>query len=195
MASKNMIDKDRENIVMLRDKGLSRNEIADVVGRSSISVGYVLAIHDAVKNGDLAEAQRWAKVHKTPPTYAWAAQKFGVTENQSDEAPRQEVIEAPTMLKTILNPAEEKSKTKTDPELIEAAVFTAARLMIEKQHDEIEGLGRMLCDKLDRMATIIQSCNVNAMQKSNANADNLLREAQSIKSHVEMIRSQTKKRK
>jgi hypothetical protein len=74
----NLTDRERDNCLKLLTCGLSTNEVADIVGISRASVGYMKQAHIAAINQDWSTLQRLSVICKN--TVDWAMRITGADE-------------------------------------------------------------------------------------------------------------------
>lgn len=199
MGARHITEKECNNIILLEEKGCTTDNIMDITGFSKTTVNYILRVNSLISAGYIDEARK-ESLGRNSKVFVWVCARYDI----DPQPPKEKPIETPLDLADVLplpkQDTEAKSETATmkgqaHSTDIEDAIFVAARLIIEKNHEDLEAMTNAICSKLERLMTIGQSCVMDITQKNNANADNIMREVQAIKSHVEMIRSYSKKRK
>ena len=201
MGARHITEKECNNIILLEEKGCTTDNIVDITGFSRTTVNNILRINILISAGHIDEARK-ESLGRNAKVFGWVCARYGI----DPQPPKEKPIETPLDLADVLplpkyNTEAKPETTPTDtkgPEesnAVEEAIFVASRLIIEKTHEDLEAMTNAICSKLERLMTIGQSCVMDITQKNNANADNIMREVQAIKSHVEMIRSYSKKRK
>lgn len=184
---KRLNDSQRDNVILLANKGIATKEIASILEIGETTIIYIIRAYKRVGERDFAAIKKDSGMMKNLGVIKWACRAHKVDENE--------------FLETLVNgekkvepPKEEQPKEKPETSVsdLEDAIHVASRLIIEqvnRQHNEdMEMLGK----KLDQIAVIIQSSVKAAMDKSNANADVAYKELQAQSENLSAIRSNTK---
>ena len=182
---KRLDDSQRDNVMLLANKGLGYKEISSILSIGETTCLYIIRAYKRVKERDFAAVKRDNGLMKNLGVIKWACRANGVDEkefleilvNGEKEPPKEE-------------PPEEKPEAKVSD--LEDAIHVASRLIIEQinrqHHEDME----MLMKKLDQIAVIIQSCTKSVSDKANANADVAYKELKAQSESLCAIRSNTK---
>lgn len=184
---KRLDDSQRDNVILLANKGIATKEIASVLAIGETTIIYIIRAYKRVGERDFAAIKKDSGLMKNLGVIRWACRAHKVDENE--------------FLETLVNgekkpepPKEEQPKEKPETSVsdLEDAIHVASRLIIEQvnrqHHEDME----MLAKKLDQIAVIIQSSVKAAMDKNNANADIAFKELQAQSENLSAIRSNTK---
>lgn len=178
-------DEQRHNAVILRDRGFDIDGIASILGVGYSTVRYTLRVYDYVKANELEKIKSDRALMKNVGSIEWACRECGIDSNK--------------FLERLVNGEQESEQPKKEDKSSEAsasdiedAIHVATKLMTADIQKTIQEQGEILARKLDQIATIIQSCCKNQVDKNNANADIAVKEYQKMNESLSWIRSQTK---
>ena len=187
-----LTDEQRDNIVLLRDKGFDINGIASVMSIGPSTVRYNLRAFDRVKAMDYDAIREDNSLMANVGAIQWACRNCGIDENKflerlvNGEPKEQEEPKEPE--------TKEESHISTTASDIEDAIHVATKLMTADITSAIELQTEMIVKKLDQIAVIIQSCSKDEVEKTNCNADVVLQEVKKLAESVSFIRNQAKVR-
>ena len=178
-------DEQRHNAVILRDRGFDIDVIASILGIGNSTVRYTLRVYDYVKANEFQKIKSDTSLMRNVGSIELACRECGIDSNK--------------FLERLVNgkheseePKKEQESNDTSASDIEDAIHVATKLMTADIQKTIQEQGEILARKLDQIATIIQSCCKNQMDKNNANADIAVKEYQKMNESLSWIRSQTK---
>lgn len=189
MAKRIITNEERNNAVLLSEKGLSTKEIASILNLGSNTVMYILRANERVGKLDYEGVRNDSGLMQNNAVIKWACEINGVNYD--------------SFIETVVNgekkqEPEEPKKEQAKPDAcitdLEDAIHVASRLITDKVTEQIHTEAEMLARKLDQIATIIQSVCREATMKQNANADIALQEAKKQTEVLSWIRSNTKRK-
>ena len=187
-------DEVRTNCYDLFKAGFDYNKIASITGVGSSTIRYMVRAVDLVRNRDFKTIRETSNFINNATLLKWACKANRVDEkeffeslvnyNQPQEQPEEKPVE-----KTDKKEAEKEPACYTD---IEDAIHVATKLMTADIVKAIEAQTDSLLKKMEQIATIIQSCSKNEIEKANANADIAVQEQKRAYEALQSIRTNTK---
>lgn len=179
MSANAVKDETRAAIIKLREKGFPSTEIAEMLCVGESTVFITVAVYTAAQNSDLEALARQVK-NKQTRAVKWACAVIGI-----DFARVENYGKEPTPAQVeVVTPAPDKDSATLDD--VEAAVQVAARLIVDCMAE--------LGNKLDQLATIMQSCSANNQKHIDTNADIVAQELRKQTDVLGGIKMNTKKK-
>lgn len=171
-----MTDEERDNVLLLLDKGLSPAQVGSILSRSASVVRQIQRVYEAVKAGDIEGAKKRAMTSNNTALFFWACRKHGVDPSPPKEPERPAPDEPDTA---------HRGNDPTTLNDLEDAIHVASKKDDARMDD--------LLKKLDQLATIIQSCAADVRNAINANADIQMAELKRQSDLLGGIKMNTKK--
>lgn len=180
-------DRHRNNVLDLYKGKFDYKKISEIVGIGESTVRYIIRAYECVKTENFDEIKSTSSLLKNESQLRWAC---AVNNVDADNFIERLINGVP---KEDDEPEEKgKEKEKATANDIEDAIHVATKLMTVEIQKTMQEQAEVLAKKLDQIATIVQSCCKNQMDKNNANADIAMKEYQKMNESLSWIRSQTK---